>query len=305
MAPKCSQTRRPADSEIARFATWDTIVPTIDETGTEQSFRCGPTRDEVVTHTPSHFLQTYQSRDSPPVPYPDNEPNGVVPPSLTLSAWGFRYRSCISLEGSGPRGNDPTPDRPPVARPTTIVHCTSQPFRSCTRSRDFSHSASDENPLELSSPEVGGVPGAIHSQEMAIDKGPFAFTPSQLASLLDSKDLSALEAIGGVESLLRGLGTHPTRGLLIRTLDCGSGYSCSQRPSTKGKGRLVEPHTHTSIVCDHAGDRRDPYNATLQERKQIFGENFFLPRVKKSWFITLMDKALVSFSSMSPLPKND
>ena len=51
-------------------------------------------------------------------------------------------------------------------------------------------------PLKSSSPGVGGVPGVLY---------PFAFTPSQLASLLDSKDLGALEAIGGVKSLLRGL----------------------------------------------------------------------------------------------------
>ena len=214
--------------------------------------------------------------------------------SLTGTYEPQRIDTASSLEGSGPYANDPAP-RPTVARSTTIVH-SSQHFRPCTRSLDFAYNASDENSsprmlLEPSSPDVGGVPGVMHLQEIA---GPFAFTPSQLASLLDLKDLGALEAIGGVESLLRGLGTHPTHGLLIRAPDCGGGYPYNQRPRTKGKRRLVEPHIPASIICHHAGDRRDPYNATLQERKEVFGEDFFLPRVKKSWVITLMDKALAS-----------
>ena len=273
-----------------------TTAPTNDETANDRRRIDAATRDEVVSHTLSHFFPVSlypQSRDNPPVPTsnPDNEPNGAVPPSLTLSAEGFvslrlhpsspalvgggPFRgSCISyssLEGSGPCVNDPAP-RSIVARPATIVH-SSQHFGPCTRSPDFTYSASDENSsprmlLEPSSPDVGDVPGVMHLQEIA---GPFAFTPFQLASLLDSKDLGALEAIGGVENLLRGLGTHPTHGL--RAPDCGGGYPCNQRPS------------------HHAGDRRDPYNATLQERRQVFGENSFPPRVKKSW---LMDKALAS-----------
>ena len=218
------------------------------------------------------------------------------------------YISHSSLDGSGSLGIDPAP-RPTVTRPTTIVH-SSQHFRSCTRSPDFTRSASDENPspkmlLESSSPEVGGVAGVLHSQEMAIDTGRFAFTPSKLASLLHPKDLGALEAIGGVEGLLRGLGTHPTRGLQIGAPGCGGGYSCSQCPRTKGKGRLVEPHTPPSIIRDRADDRHDPYNATLRERKLVFGENFIPPRVKKSWLVTIMDKALVSFSSISLSLKNN
>ncbi|KIM60708.1 hypothetical protein SCLCIDRAFT_934912 [Scleroderma citrinum Foug A] len=216
-------------------------------------------RDEIVTHTPSQSLQASLHRR---------------PTFVSLG------EAC---------GNDSS-RRPTIARPTTIVHWTSQHGRSCTRS----HSPSDETPsprmpLVSCSPEVGGVLGVTPSQE---DKGPFAFTPSQL-SLLDSKDLGALEAIGGVESLLRGLGTDATRGLLIGAPGCGcEGHSCSQCLRTKGKRRLVEPHTLASIICDHADDRRDPYNVTLQERKRVFGENFLPPCVKESWLVTLMDKAL-------------
>ena len=156
-------------------------APRNDEITTTRSFSCAPrridtaTRDEVVTHTQSHFLQASlhrQSRDSPPIPYPNNEPNGDDPPSLTLSAWGFaslrlhplslavvggdRLRGlCIShssLEGSGPCGNDSAP-RPTISKPTTIVHWSSQHCRSCTHSPDFTHSASEADTLDIQ-PEV-------------------------------------------------------------------------------------------------------------------------------------------------------
>jgi hypothetical protein len=42
---------------------------------------------------------------------------------------------------------------------------------------------------------------------------PFAFKPLQLASLVDPKSLETLESMGGVDALLRGLGTRPTHGL--------------------------------------------------------------------------------------------
>ena len=50
-------------------------------------------------------------------------------------------------------------------------------------------------------------------QEADLDVHPFAFKPLQLASLVDPKSLETLEILGGVDALLRGLGTHPTHGL--------------------------------------------------------------------------------------------
>jgi Ca2+-transporting ATPase len=50
-------------------------------------------------------------------------------------------------------------------------------------------------------------------QEADLDVHPFSFNPLRLASLVDPKSLEAFESIGGVDALLRGLGTHPTHGL--------------------------------------------------------------------------------------------
>ena len=50
-------------------------------------------------------------------------------------------------------------------------------------------------------------------QEAHMDVHPFAFKPLQLASLVDPKSLGTLESMGGVDAILRGLGTQPTYGL--------------------------------------------------------------------------------------------
>lgn len=164
-----------------------------------------------------------------------------------------------------------------------------------------SDAAPPDVPVELSTPtteQVGDSPGTTLS-----DKSPFAFTPSQLASLLGSKDLSALEAIGGVASLFEGLGTDPTRGLCTTRRNARS----PQRPTQpqKLKRKKVGPHITPSIICDHMDDMRNPYDATLQERRQVFGENFFSPHANKPCHTTLVDTVMVSFGviRMSEFPQ--
>ena len=50
-------------------------------------------------------------------------------------------------------------------------------------------------------------------QEADMNVHPFTFKPLQLASLVDPKSLETLESMGGVDAILRGLGTQPTYGL--------------------------------------------------------------------------------------------
>lgn len=77
-------------------------------------------------------------------------------------------------------------------------------------------------------------------QEANIDPAPFAFKPAQLAQLLDPKNIEALEAIGGVEGLLKGLGTHATLGL------------------GAGKGKAAATHEAQSDDGQGAGDGGRP-----------------------------------------------
>ena len=65
------------------------------------------------------------------------------------------------------------------------------------------------------------------------DHARFLFTQFKLANMLDPKDLE-LEALGGINALLKGLGTNPTRGLGSKALmgsygRPGPGKGASQR----------------------------------------------------------------------------
>jgi len=165
--------------------------------------------------------------------------------------------------------------------------------------RKFMHGESENNvhttrhppvdtPLELrdsSAPDkghAGSTPGTMPLNDEVFDLGPFAFKPHKLASLVDLKDLCSLKAIGGVESLLCGLGTHPMHGLWVGTYDYGDGCStyprpnagagASQRcdqPSVTTKQDLVESKAESSIAGpgDDRGDKDDLVYVTPHESK--------------------------------------
>ncbi|KAI6037756.1 Ca-transporting ATPase [Pisolithus marmoratus] len=151
-------------------------------------------------------------------------------------------------------------------------------------------------------------------EDEPVDTGPFAFKPYDLASLLDPKNLDALEAMGGIDALLEGLGIHPTRGLLVGIPDDGedgpgAGAGASQRhdrhvtmspDATESLALPVPLRPLPSGVGDTAEHSRDPYHATLQERKQVYGENLLPQRPSKSllalMWLALKDKVLVLLS---------
>jgi Ca2+-transporting ATPase len=71
----------------------------------------------------------------------------------------------------------------------------------------------DSADVKRKGPEIARPPLLDLKQEADLDVHPFAFKPLQLASLVDPKSLEALEGMGGVDALLRGLGTRPTHGI--------------------------------------------------------------------------------------------
>ena len=89
------------------------------------------------------------------------------------------------------------------------------------------------------------------TQDENIDAGPFGVKPYQLASLVDPKNLPALQHLGGVSALLRALGTHAKHGL--------SKFSvASHEHADGGKGKAVDLHGDgrpgTGILTLGAGD---------------------------------------------------
>jgi len=144
--------------------------------------------------------------------------------------------------------------------------------------------------------ENGPIPEVELVQDELVNRGPFKFRPFELASLLDPKNLEALEALGGVDDLLEALGTHRSRGLILNstspTFDgrSGAGIGASERHA-----RHLPTFTIMAPRDDVQGDVVDgtsgPYLASLEERRCIFGENILPQRASKS-LLTLMWLAL-------------
>ena len=121
----------------------------------------------------------------------------------------------------------------------------------------------------------------LESIRKNMDPSPFYFNPSQLTSLVNPKSLNSLIELGGVTRLIEGLGTHMYHGL--------SPWSFRPFPD---------------VMADQDGDgggdcinSQDPYKATFEDRKRIYGINILPPRRSKSllflMWLAFKDKVLV------------
>lgn len=147
----------------------------------------------------------------------------------------------------------------------------------------------------------------LEKEEAAdVDMGPFAVKPKKLASLVDpcvapasrlccacwppadllpslllpsSKSIETLSSFGGIDGLLRGLGTDPKKGLDSSVLAASSG-----------------------------GNASDPTLASADARKKTYGANVLPIRPPKSLFylmyLALKDKVLVRRPSFPLLPSH-
>ena len=160
-------------------------------------------------------------------------------------------------------------------------------------------------------------------QEADLDVRPFAFKPLQLASLVDPKNLETLEGMGGVNALLRGLGTHPTHGLSIETTTPPThfvlpdpivqSFTASDTDDNPSKPDIMvtspagEPQGLQSVVSLGGSNTSLPtafqssegaYKASIDDRQRIFGHNVLPRRPIKSliqlMWLALKDKVLVS-----------
>jgi Ca2+-transporting ATPase len=103
-------------------------------------------------------------------------------------------------------------------------------------------------------------------QDGLADPCPFKFRPVELASLLDPKSLDALQAFGGTNALLDGLGTDPSWGLTLAGT-AGAGMGASQRHDWQPLS-VATPQDHLKLqVSDN------PHTASIDDRKRVFGEN--------------------------------
>lgn len=174
----------------------------------------------------------------------------------------------------------------------------------------------DDTPTQIQQEQP---PNSPPLQDAPLDLGPFSFDPDRLASLLDPKDLDGLQRLGGTIAILEGLGTHPTRGLL---LDPGRPPLAS--PSAReGASHGPDPHVHNTLPTAADQSQRDsystprasdvhkqpdPHTASLADRKAVYGENILPHRPTTSllglMWLALKDKVLVRqrFTFGPPIP---
>lgn len=156
------------------------------------------------------------------------------------------------------------------------------------------------------------MPRAIEldlSLDANVDTTPFpkAYAPFQLASLVDPKSIQKLTDLGGVDGVLKALGTDPEDGLRFgpipgRHSDTHEGLVKSDTFETldieKGKERQPTTVHQAESNDDDDPDRRNPYNATLEDRQRVYGKNIVPAKKSKSllmlMWIGLQDKVLVS-----------
>ena len=170
------------------------------------------------------------------------------------------------------------------------------------------HPSDDISPLPSSQTRHdthSQVQDASPPQDPPLDLGPFPFHPDRLASLLDPKDLDALQALGGIDGVLRGLGTHPSHGLLLDPagrpshVTPGAGEGASERHGPHVRESSPPPPDGPLRRSSTAGDSTasDPHNASLADRKAIYGENILPHRQTTSllglMWLALKDKVLV------------
>ena len=143
-----------------------------------------------------------------------------------------------------------------------------------------SHTTRNDSVREGDLAAVTGLrwPAVLDIEEEAdLNVEPFAFKPVQLTRLVDPKSLEKLDNLGGVEGLLRGLGT---------SLRCGlSSDPLRNRSSTAPYGMQITP---TSPA----------YEATIEDRQRIYGQNVLPQRPSKTLlclvWLALQDKVIVS-----------
>lgn len=121
------------------------------------------------------------------------------------------------------------------------------------------------------------------AQDAHIDPAPFTFRPYHLASLVDPKNLSALEAMGGIIGLVEGIGVNPTIGLNI----AGTAPQPEETPVVAATDHTEKGDIHESPSI----------SGTVEDRQRVYGPNSLPVRISRSllelMWLALKDRVLV------------
>ncbi|KAH9025707.1 Ca-transporting ATPase [Lactarius deliciosus] len=155
------------------------------------------------------------------------------------------------------------------------------------------------------------------TQEAGLNVEPFAFKPFQLSNLVYPKSLENLERLGGVDGLLRGLGTNRRQGLSTKLTQLASRgpeiinavHPDNEKPDTiitSPSPSGVPEGLQSAAGLEGGSGAGDPaslkfsaraYEATIQDRQRIYGHCIPPQRPTKSlllfMWLALQDKVIV------------
>ena len=280
---------------------------------------CNPPSPTLSNHS-GPFPSTLQLRDNKP-----EEKSGLSSLDL-LNPDSFRRRD---------RGSTST-SLTDVARSDDVHHAHSN-TTSVTNVDHVSHSPTNESRVSYDvkaaekKPEKGKKPREIDdieeddglqtahqielAQDAAIDPSPFRFKPYELAHMLDPKNIGTLGGFGGIDGLLRGLGTNADTGLVTNTqhahssqnphnFNLGAGEDAPQQPNPgageDSNGGMLPVIVLTKPNETFSENDKLVFSATLEDRRRVYGENVLPTRITKTllqlMWTALKDKVLVSNS---------
>jgi len=156
--------------------------------------------------------------------------------------------------------------------------------------------AGETEPLEPS-------PGEEHL--FVVENNPFAFSPGQLSKLIEPKSLPALQALGGIEGLERGLRTDRHAGLSVDETSL-PGLVTFDEATRQGAGTKNEKKARptTEAVIGEAANQSLPHHGHQEghyaDRKRVFQEHRLPERKPKSFlqlaWLALQDRVLILLS---------
>jgi len=150
-------------------------------------------------------------------------------------------------------------------------------------------------------------PGEEHL--FAVENNPFAFSPGQLSKLVDPKSLPALQALGGIGGLERGLRTDRRSGLSLDethfpdvvTFQEATAHESGTRPEAFQKtGRTDTAPQEVGLGSIHPLAFHGQTDDSYVDRKRVFQEHRLPERKSKSFlqlaWIALHDRVLILLS---------
>jgi hypothetical protein len=172
-------------------------------------------------------------------------------------------------------------DEKPRSAPAAIPHKTSAmgKLKGMFRKKQQVEGEDDDDD-EVPTQGVAHIDPALDNT----DPTPFLQKPSALAALVDPKSLASLEAMGGIEGVIHGLGTDAVNGLSNLPIPAGAEVEAGGP-----RGQAV-----------NGAEKRlgAQYNASLADRERVYGRNFVPPKKPKTLFqlmwAAMKDKVLVS-----------